>query len=47
MGVQINNMTEGYLVDKINKISSPTPTTGVGKDAGKKEPSYTVGGNVN
>jgi hypothetical protein len=23
------------------------PTTGVGEDAGKKEPSYTVGGNVN
>jgi hypothetical protein len=22
-------------------------TTGVGEDAGKKEPSYTVGGNVN
>jgi hypothetical protein len=22
-------------------------TTGVGKDVGKKEPSYTVGGNVN
>jgi hypothetical protein len=22
------------------------PTTGVGEDAGKKEPSYTVGGNV-
>jgi hypothetical protein len=24
-----------------------TRTTGVGEDAGKKEPSYTVGGNVN
>jgi hypothetical protein len=23
-----------------------TPTTNVGEDAGKKEPSYTVGGNV-
>jgi hypothetical protein len=23
------------------------PTAGVGKDVGKKEPSYTVGGNVN
>jgi hypothetical protein len=28
-------------------VSSATPpTTGVGEDAGKKEPSYTVGGNV-
>jgi hypothetical protein len=28
-------------------ISSATPTTtGVGEDAGKKEPSYTVGGNI-
>jgi hypothetical protein len=29
----------------IKKIWCP-PTTGVGEDAGKKEPSYTVGGNV-
>jgi hypothetical protein len=30
-----------------NSASSATPpTTGVGEDAGKKEPSYTVGGNV-
>jgi hypothetical protein len=26
--------------------SGDVPTTGVGEDAGKKEPSYTVGGNV-
>jgi hypothetical protein len=26
--------------------SATPPTTGVGEDAGKKEPSYTVGGNV-
>jgi hypothetical protein len=26
--------------------SAIPPTTGVGEDAGKKEPSYTVGGNV-
>jgi hypothetical protein len=26
--------------------SATPPTTGVGKDAGKKEPSYTVDGNV-
>jgi hypothetical protein len=30
---------------KKNCVLTP-PTTGVGKDAGKKEPSYTVGGNV-
>jgi hypothetical protein len=29
------------------RIASATPPTGVGEDAGKKEPSYTVGGNVN
>jgi hypothetical protein len=27
-------------------LATPPPT-GVGKDAGKKEPSFTVGGNVN
>jgi hypothetical protein len=27
-------------------ISATPPPTGVGEDAGKKEPSYTVGGNV-
>jgi hypothetical protein len=26
--------------------SATPPTTGVGEDAGKKEPSYTVGGDV-
>jgi hypothetical protein len=35
------------LTSKIVAKSSATPpTTGVGEDAGKKEPSYTVGGNV-
>jgi hypothetical protein len=28
-------------------ITKNTTTTGVGEDEGKKEPSYTVGGNVN
>jgi hypothetical protein len=28
-----------------SQLGTP-PTTGVGGDAGKKEPSYTVGGNV-
>jgi hypothetical protein len=27
--------------------SSETPTTGVGEHVGKKEPSYTAGGNTN
>jgi hypothetical protein len=33
---------------KENKETTPTTptTTGVGEDVGKKEPSYTVGGNV-
>jgi hypothetical protein len=36
------------MVLQFYEHSSATPsTTGVGKDAGKKEPSYTVGGNVN
>jgi hypothetical protein len=30
----------------VGKSSATPPTTGVGEDAGKKEPSYTVGGNV-
>jgi hypothetical protein len=31
----------------VKKTADTTPpTTGVGEDAGKKEPSYTVGGNV-
>jgi hypothetical protein len=36
------------LTDDIEKprVSATPPTTGVGEDAGKKEPSYTVGGNV-
>jgi hypothetical protein len=29
-----------------SRIWCTPPTTGVGEDAGKKEPSYTVGGNV-
>jgi hypothetical protein len=29
------------------KILKEPPPTGVGEDEGKKEPSYTVGGNVN
>jgi hypothetical protein len=28
------------------KLSSRTPTTNVGKDAKKREPSYTAGGNA-
>jgi hypothetical protein len=37
-----------YLKQLLRKLKSlaTSPTTGVGKDAGKKEPSYTVGGNV-
>jgi hypothetical protein len=31
----------------VRSMLAPPPTTGVGEDAGKKEPSYTVGGNVN
>jgi hypothetical protein len=31
---------------RITTISNTT-TTGVGEDSGKKEPSYTAGGNVN
>jgi hypothetical protein len=35
------------VLESIKKIISSTPpTTGVGEDAGKKEPFYTVGGNV-
>jgi hypothetical protein len=32
-------------ISKKGLVATP-PTTGVGEDAGKKEPSYTVGGNV-
>jgi hypothetical protein len=31
----------------LRKFLPTPPTTGVGEDEGKKEPSYTVGGNVN
>jgi hypothetical protein len=34
-------------MENIEKTVVQPPTTGVGEDAGKKEPSYTVGGNVN
>jgi hypothetical protein len=38
---------QSYYKTLSKKPSSATPpTTGVGEDAGKKEPSYTVGGNV-
>jgi hypothetical protein len=30
----------------LTSLATPSPT-GVGEDVGKKEPSYTVGGNVN
>jgi hypothetical protein len=33
-------------IQKQPSLATPL-TTGVGEDAGKKEPSYTVGGNVN
>jgi hypothetical protein len=33
-------------IQAINYEETTPPTTGVGEDAGKKEPSYTVGGNV-
>jgi hypothetical protein len=37
-----------YLTPVIEWLSSRTQmTTNAGKDAGKKEPSHTVGGNVN
>jgi hypothetical protein len=32
--------------NKIRSRKEEPPITGVGEDAGKKEPSYTVGGNV-
>jgi hypothetical protein len=35
------------LCGSINRIAVTPTKTGVGEDAGKKEPSYTVGGNVN
>jgi hypothetical protein len=42
-------MSEGILHQlDLRLVSSATPPpTDVGEDAGKKEPSYTVGGNVN
>jgi hypothetical protein len=36
-----------FVSDAGFSLLKKTPTTGVGKDEGKKEPSYTVGGNVN
>jgi hypothetical protein len=33
--------------ENVFKPSLATPRTSVGEDAGKKEPSYTVGGNIN
>jgi hypothetical protein len=35
------------LENKTGAVKATPPTTGVGEDVGKKEPSYTVGGNVN
>jgi hypothetical protein len=36
-----------YRIHKANTHSSKTSQFSVGEDAGKKGPSYTVGGNVN
>jgi hypothetical protein len=35
------------FLPQLRKWSLTPPPTGVGEDAGKKEPSYTVGGDVN
>jgi hypothetical protein len=35
------------LADLAQPSSKTPPTTGVGEDVGKKEPSYTAGGNAN
>jgi hypothetical protein len=42
------NIANNILLQKPRPmIALATPTTGVGEDAGKKEPSYTVGWSVN
>jgi hypothetical protein len=47
VGMQASATRSWRLLKKYGGLSSATPpTTGVGEDAGKKEPSYTVGGNV-
>jgi hypothetical protein len=44
--MQTKTMLRFHLTPVRIAIISNTTTTGVGEDAGKKEPSYTVGGNV-
>jgi hypothetical protein len=39
-------MAQTLRVLALPSLATP-PTTDVGEDAGKKEPSYTAGGNVN
>jgi hypothetical protein len=45
--MQIKTTLRFHLTPARIAIISNTTTIGVGKDAGKKELSYTVGGNVN
>jgi H+/Cl- antiporter ClcA len=44
--MQIKTTLRFHLIPVRIAIATPL-TTGVGEDVGKKEPSYTVGGNVN
>jgi hypothetical protein len=44
--MQIKTTLSFYLTPVRIAIISNTPTTGVGDDVGKKELSYTAGGNV-
>jgi hypothetical protein len=43
--MQIKTTLRFHLMP-VRTSSAAPPTTGVGEDAGKKEPSYTVAGNV-
>jgi hypothetical protein len=45
--LQIKTTLRFHLTPVRIAIIINTRTTGVGEDVGKKEPSYTVGGNVN
>jgi hypothetical protein len=44
--MQIKTTLRFHLTPVRIAIIKTPPTTGVGEDAGKKEPSYTAGGNV-
>jgi hypothetical protein len=44
--MEIKTTLRFHLTSVRMVIIRPPPTTNVGEDAGKKEPSYTAGGNV-